>query len=50
MADRTPAQRAKFQFEFMLLMLASGRNEMAQEAAEKGFLALEEIIEGEATK
>ena len=47
MTKRTPAERAKFQFEFMVLMLTSGRDEMAQEAAKKGFAALDEIIEGE---
>ena len=47
MTKRTPAERAKFQFEFMLLMLSAGRDEMASEAAKKGFAALDEIIEGE---
>lgn len=38
------AKTAKFNIEFMLLMLMAGRNEQAQEACQKALDALSETI------
>ena len=43
--DRTRAQRAKFQIEFMLMMIISGRTEEASAAVDEAFVILDEMIE-----
>ena len=45
--DNTKTENAKFQFEFMAMMLVSGRQEQAFDAYEKGIALLSEIIEQE---
>ncbi len=43
--QNSAAQTAKFKFEFMMMMIMAGRNEMAQRAADEGFKALDMLIE-----
>lgn len=45
--EKTRAEKARFQFEFMAMMLVSGRNDEAATAYEKGLAYLTEIIEQE---
>ena len=42
--ERTKAQRALFQLQFMQMMLMAGRVEMAEEALEKSTALLNEMI------
>ena len=42
--ERTKAQRALFQLQFMQMMLMAGRMEMAEEALEKSTALLNEMI------
>ena len=45
--QKTKAESAKFRFEFMAMMLISGRQNEAATAYEKGLAYLTEIIEQE---
>lgn len=45
--QKTKAESAKFHFEFMAMMLISGRQNEAATAYEKGLAYLTEIIEQE---